>query len=46
MRAAMQWAFLVLVAAMLLAGFVRAWDAERPYARPDVEARIKALGVR
>ena len=42
----MQLAFLVLVGAMLVVGLTRAWDAERPYARPDVEARIKALGVR
>ena len=46
MRAAMQWAFLALVAAMLVVGFVRAWDEERPYRVPDASARIKAMGGR
>ena len=46
MKAAMQWAFLVLVGTMLVVGFVRAWDAERPYRVPDASARIKAMGGR
>ena len=44
----MQWAFLVLVAGMLLAGLVRAWDHDgrHGYARPDGAARVTAMGVR